>query len=127
MTTRTRVAAQIARQLETDRETAVQQAAAWLVATGRSRQAKYLVQDVAAALATQGHLSARVTVARPLGPSGEAVIETFLREHTGAAEIELEVIVDPAIIGGVRIETPTAELDATVRRQLTMLVEGVRV
>jgi F0F1-type ATP synthase delta subunit len=127
VTTRTQVAEYVASHLAKDRSDAMRQAAAWLVATGRSRQASYLARDIAAALAGQGYVSARITTARPLTPAVRSTVEAFLRTETGAREIELETIVDTAIIGGARIETPTAELDATVRRQLAKLVEGVHI
>jgi F-type H+-transporting ATPase subunit delta len=127
VTTRTQVAEYVAGRLAKDRPAAVREAAAWLVATGRGRQASYLARDVAAALAGQGYVLARITTARPLTAAVRSSVEAFLRAETGAREVELETIVDTAVIGGARIETPTAELDATVRRQLAKLVEGVHI
>jgi F-type H+-transporting ATPase subunit delta len=80
---------------------------------------------VAKLLAERGYVYARVTTARPLAAPVRSSVEAFLRQATGARELELETRVEPAVIGGVRLEIPTAELDATVRHRLAKLVEGV--
>ncbi len=127
MATRTQVADYVATKLSAGRSTAVREAAAWLVATGRARQAPYLARDVAKALSEQGYVYARITTARPLSDETRRQIEAFLRHITGATQLELDTQVDAQLIGGLRLETPTAELDATVRRKLAQLVEGVQV
>lgn len=126
MTSRTQVAEYVADHLTTERPTALRSAAAWLVARGRSRQAQYLAQDVATVLAGRGYVLARVTTARPLSAASRTAVEAFVRRETGARELELETLVDPTVIGGLRLEIPTATLDATVRRRLATLVEGVQ-
>lgn len=128
MASRTRVAHYLASRLADsgDRAKAVQAAAAWLVTTGRSRQDRYLARDVAQALSERGYVLVRIATARPLDADARAAIESFLRRETGAQTLELEEIIDPALIGGVRLELPGAELDATVRRRLTALVEGAQ-
>jgi len=125
MVTRTQVAEYVADKLSSGRTEAVQEAAAWLVATGRARQAQYLSRDVAKALAERGYMFARITSARTTSETARRAIEAFLKTQTGATTVELELGVDANLIGGVRIETPTAELDASVRQTLAQLVEGV--
>lgn len=125
MATRTQVANYIAGKMASGRAEAVQEAAAWLTATGRTRQAEYLARDVAKSLAERGYLYVRITSARAVTAQTQDAISEFLRSTTGARELELELFVDKAVIGGVRIETPTAQLDATVRQKLVKLVEGV--
>ncbi len=127
MATRTQVADYVASKLADGRTEAVQAAAAWLVATRRQRQTAYVTRDVAKALTSQGYLFARLTTARPLSAASREAVKAFLRAETGATELELETVVDGGVVGGIRLETPTAELDGTVRRQLTRLVEGVPV
>lgn len=127
MATRTRVAQFLAEQLAEgqDRQATVQRAAAWLVTQNRGRQASYLARDAAAALAGQhAYLYARVTTARPLSDTSRQQIETYLREQTGARELELDERVDPQLIGGVQLDLPDTRLDASVRRQLTAFIEG---
>ncbi len=125
MASRAQVAAHVASSLTSDRNGAMKSAAAWLVSTGRQRQAGYLARDVAKVLASRGYVSARVTTARPMSDETQGRIEKFIREATGAKELELDTAVDPAIIGGAQIETPDAHLDATVRTKLATFVQGV--
>ncbi len=124
MASRAQVAAYVAGQLPDGRAAALKQAAAWLQDTGRARQATYLVRDVAAAVAREGYVTARITTARPLAPGAQAEIEQYIKGQTGAKQLELEMVVDRDVIGGVRVEVPGAELDATVRRKLDRFVQG---
>ncbi len=126
MATRTQVAQYLTGKLTNDRTEAVREAAAWLVATGRERQARYLARDVAKALSDDGYVFAHVTTARPVTTQTRAAVEQFLRTETGVRELELEFAVDERVIGGLRLETPTAQLDATVSHKLAKLVEGAQ-
>ena len=125
MASRTQVAGVVAERLARhDRRGAVRAAAAWMVSTGRARQARYLARDVATALAGRGYVLAEITTARPLHEAARAELVRFIKQETGAHEVELELIVDASVIGGVRIETPAAMLDATVQTKLNNYVEG---
>jgi F-type H+-transporting ATPase subunit delta len=119
------VAGFVAEKLVKHRKSVVQSAAAWLVATGRTRQADYLARDVAAAFAGDGYVLAQVTTARPLSAEAQQDIEKFIKNGTGATSLELVTVVEPELVGGVRIETPGMQLDATVRRKLAKFAEGI--
>ena len=125
MVTRLEVARYVAEQLPQQRRRTLNEVAAWLVATGRSRQADYLVQDVAMILAQDGYLAARVTTARPLNNALRQEIHTYLASLTGATTTELIEQVDPRVIAGLRLTTPTAELDTTLRHKLTTFVHRI--
>jgi len=125
MVTRLQVARHVAAQLPQHRHQTLKEAAAWLITTGRSRQADYLVQDVAMILARDGYLAARVTTAKPLNSLVRQEIQAYLRAVTNADEIELIEQIDTRIIGGLRLTTPTAGLDATLRHKLTTFVRGI--
>jgi F0F1-type ATP synthase delta subunit len=122
---RAQVASYVADKLPRDRGNAIMQAAAWLVATGRQNQARYLTRDVAHALAQRGYLLVRVESARTLSPEAYRGIESYIVSDSNAQQVEFESIIDPSLIGGVKIETPGRELDASVRRKLAKFVEGV--
>jgi F0F1-type ATP synthase delta subunit len=126
MASRMQVAQYVADELPKDRTKAVQAAAAWLVERGRGRDARYLARDVAAVLAAQGHVLAQVITARPLEAGARQAVEGFIKETTGAKEIELETSVDKTLIGGIKIELPNATMDATVRAKLDKFVEGMK-
>lgn len=125
MVSRMQVAAGVADQMEAGRAQAVKSAAAWLVDHGRIREARYLARDVAAILADRGYLLVNVTTARPLDEGARQKIVAFIKEQTGARELELVATVDKSLIGGVQIETPLAALDASVRTKLARMLEGV--
>ncbi len=125
MASRLQVAQELAGRLVSDRRAAVRQAAAWLLSTGRSRQAQYLANDVATVLAARGHVLVDVTTARPLSEAATTSIRDYIRQATGAQRLELNLHTDRSLIGGVLITTPNAVLDATVRTKLSKYVEGV--
>lgn len=123
--TRMEVARYVAQNLSQGRTQALNEAAAWLISGGQVRQARYLASDVARIVAKSGYLYIVVTTAQPLSSDTKAKIESYLKTVTGAITIEMSEIINPSIIGGVRIETPTAVLDGTVYTKLANLVEGM--
>lgn len=125
MTSRTQVAEYVAEKLTTGRRDAIRQAAAWLVDKKRSREVHYLAGDVARVLETKGYTLARVTTARTISHQASEDIRSYVARQTGARHVELDAAVDEAVVGGVRIETPDQELDATVTHKLAKFVEGV--
>lgn len=125
MATRTQIARNMALGLKNDRTAAITAAAAWLTAKGKTRQARYLAQDVAWILEQEGYVFARVTTAKPLTADAEAAIVAYITSESGAKEVELEKLVDASVIGGVRIETPSSTLDDTVKNRLQALVREV--
>ena len=125
MPTRTTVAEFVASQLVHDRKDVIQEAAAWLVANKRVRQADYFVNDIAKYLQQQGYLYARVSSAYELDTKTKADIMNYLCE-LGPKQVEVEYELDPGLIGGIKIQTPTAKLDASVRMKLDRLVEGLQ-
>lgn len=122
MPSRLQVATYVADQLGRDRAAALRSAAAWLTERGKTRDARYLVRDVAQVLASRGYVFAQVTTAKPLTMGTRRSIEAFLKEATGATEFELEATVEAEMIGGVKIETPGHSLDASVKTKLARYV-----
>ncbi len=91
--------------------------AAYLVLTKRTREAELVVRAVEDTLAERGSVIARVTTAHPL----DATLRREIEQLVDAKTVHLYEIVDPEVIGGVRIETPGAFLDATLKRKLLAL------
>ncbi len=125
MASRMQVAAYVADHLATDRSKALRSAAAWLSAHGHARQATYLARDVAQVLATRGYVLVHVTTARPLSAAARAKVEGFIKEATGAHDLELKTAVEPSMIGGIKIETPGQTLDGSVQTKLAQYVVNV--
>ncbi len=122
MASRMQVATYVADHLAEDRGGALRSAAAWLADKGQGRQARYLARDVAQVLASRGYVLAQVTTARPLSSEARREVERFIKEATGARELELESAVDAGLIGGIKLETPGQALDASVRTKLARYV-----
>lgn len=98
---------------------AIQQLAAYLVQNNRMREADLVVRDIEMALMEKGVVLATVTSARSLTDDMRREIHGLLKaEHVNLAEV-----VDPSVLGGVRIDIPGARYDATVRRKLELLTE----
>ena len=108
-----------------NRENVIAEAAAWLKVHGKSRQARYLAQDIAWALAENGYIFVQFTTARPVDTAVKQQLEQYITQQTDAKTIECEFIVDTKLIGGVLIQTPYGTLDASVRARLAKIVEGV--
>lgn len=96
--------------------------AAYLVATKQSQKVDSLLADIRYQFAySHGVLQASVTSARPLAPDQKTSLSRSLMQHYGARRVELHEVVDPAVLGGVKIDTPDKTLDQTTRSRLQAL------
>lgn len=100
-------------------EVAIDQLAAFLVQTSRTREAGLVVRDIEAELASRGIVVATVTSARALSDN----VKQAVREMLNAKEAYVTEVVDPTVLGGICIDTPGKQYDATVRRKLELLKE----
>lgn len=109
------------------REDLVGMLAAWLKDTQSTRQAQYLIKDIAKILAEKGYVFATVTVAHPMSDSTRQAVERYIsQQFKQPITVELEEILSPDVIGGVCIDTPVGSLDATVKRKLIQIIKGVQ-
>ena len=97
------------------------QLAAFLVESGRTRELELIVRDIEEALAARGLVVADATSASELGDETMKQVTTFLKKSRHADKVYLRENVDPAVLGGVRINIPGHELDATLLHKLTAL------
>ena len=95
----------------------LQEVAAYLVETGRTREMELIVRDIEAALAEKGIVVPDVTSARPLSSSLKAEVAKL----TGAKNVQLRETIDESVLGGMRVTVPGKRFDGTVRRKLTVL------
>lgn len=98
--------------------------AAYLIASNRTKELESILQDIQGNLAEQGFLTGTVTVAHELGAATDATlraVETYALRATGAQNIHLDTIIDPAVLGGIKLELPGRELNATIAHQLQRL------
>jgi len=95
----------------------IRSVAAYLVDARRTRERTLLVRDIEDALASRGHVIADVASAHPL----TTVLEAEIKKLVGADSLQLRELVEPSLLGGVRIDIPGRRFDGTIRRKLTAL------
>ena len=117
------IAIYIAEQLtsKADSKKVVLQLAAYLVDTRRTKELSLIVRDIQFYLSEAGSVSGVITTATTLSAETKKAIEKYIKEQTGAKTVALDSLIDPTVIGGVKVSIPGRELDATVSRSLTVL------
>ena len=109
------------------RDRLVAMLASWLKDTKNTRQSSYLVQDIARQLAHSGYVFITITTAHPITPQTKSSIVDYIHSYYGAnVTLETKEVINPAIIGGVQIDTPNGSLDASVKRKLIQIIKGVQ-
>lgn len=91
---------------------------AHLIANPRGRRVSAALREGARIAADQaGSTLATVTVAAPLNADQQAKLATLLEQSAGRP-VKVTTVVDPALIGGVRIQIADDVIDGTVRARL---------
>lgn len=91
---------------------------AHVVANPRGRRVSAALRESARTAADQGGSElATVTVAAPLTAEQQAKLATLLEQSAGRP-VKVTTVVDPALIGGVRIQIADDVIDGTVRARL---------
>lgn len=119
--TRRELAEYVATQLVAGKQSVVEELAAYLVESRRTREVGLIVRDVESALARHGVVVAHVSSAHPLDAPTRTSIEVLLKQTFGAQELHFEEMVEPVLLGGVKVTAADKELDATSRRRLQQL------
>ena len=103
----------------------IDELAALIIAERREREVDLLVQDIEAKLAERGTVVATVESATPLDTVTKDEIKNLLSSKTNASNQDVKVLlresIDQALIGGFKLRTPTATLDATIAKKLNDL------
>jgi F-type H+-transporting ATPase subunit delta len=95
---------------------------AYLIDSRRQRELELIVRDIEAALLKSGIAIADTTSARALTEAAQKEITAMIKaNYSGITQVALREHIDPAVIGGVKIELPDRQLDATVRTKLEKL------
>jgi F0F1-type ATP synthase delta subunit len=122
---RRKLAAQAARRIATGeiKGTVLKELAAYLIDSGRQREADLLVRDVETALLGHGIAVGTVVSARKLSNEARTTIEAFVKHHYKNIEkVVLRERLDSSVIGGIRLELPDKQLDATVQTRLDKMM-----
>ena len=106
-------------------DTIIEEIASLLVYEKRQREIELLVRDVEAELAEYGEIVASVESARKLDVDTRREIEKYLMSAVGAnnnkSKVTLKESINTTLIGGFKLRTPTATLDATIAKKLNDL------
>jgi len=98
--------------------------AAVLASSKRGGQSRQLAEDVAFEMESRGlRTEATLTSARPLGDDLIGQLEKFIKAETKTDKVIINQVVEPEVIGGVRIETARRSWDQTIKRRLTDIRE----
>lgn len=93
--------------------------AAYLLEERRTHDLESLIRDVMQYRLDHGTLEADIVSAHELPAHVMTDVKAILgREYPHAKEINLDIQIDPSVVGGVRIELPNEQLDMTVRAKL---------
>lgn len=117
---RQKLATYIADQLKAGNSDALNQLAAYLVETGRTDEADRIVLSAQELLERDGYVYAEVTTATKLS----ADMKTKVADLLQATDIEIKETIDPDVLGGIRVKTPSRLFDATIARRLQNLRES---
>ncbi len=118
---RRELAQYVASQLAEGSKDVLMQLAAYLIETRRQSEAALLAREIEQALAEHGVLVIDIVSAHDLGQALLDEVTKMAAAPYNAQDIQVRACVDPSLIGGVRIHTPDAEYDGTIRRKLTKL------
>lgn len=100
-------------------QAAIARLAAYLLHTRRTREADLLARDIELQLLHSGVAIAKVTTAHSLTDQLRSAVEALINADT----TYLNEVIDPSVLGGIRVELPGKQYDATVQRRLTTLRE----
>lgn len=97
------------------------QLAAYLIDSKRTNEVELIVRDIEYELGKQGIVLATVTSAFELSEATHRAVTTLIQDTTSASQVQLRQLIDPTVLGGVKIDLPGLQLDATIARRLTTL------
>jgi F0F1-type ATP synthase delta subunit len=99
----------------------IRELAAYLVSARRTKELDLIVRDIEYELTKRGIVLARVTTAFDLQAATRSAVTKLIKERTNAKNIELEQYIDPAVLGGFKIDLPGLKMDATIAHRLNVL------
>ena len=122
---RRKLAKYAAEQILAGNDAVLEEIAGLLIYEKYEREIDLLVRDIEAELAERGEIVASVESARALDDNTRRKIEQFLAAAVSGKnskpKVSLRESIDPTLIGGLKLRTPTATLDATVLKKLNDL------
>lgn len=102
-------------------EQLVLQLAAFLIDNRRTNEVSLIVRDIEYELTKHGVVLAQVTSVFDLTEATRLAITKLIQATTDAHQVYLRQFIDPGVLGGVKLDLPGLQLDATIARRLTTL------
>jgi F0F1-type ATP synthase delta subunit len=100
----------------------LQELAAYLIDTHRTGEAELVVRDIETRLTLNGVIVGTVVSARELTAAAKKDIEALIKHQYGEkSQVMLRERVDESLIGGIRLELPDRQMDASVKAKLEKL------
>lgn len=125
LVSRRKLAKYAAEQILAGNDAVLEEIAGLLIYEKHEREVDLLVRDIEAELAENGEIVASVESARALDDNTRRKIEQFLAavasDKNSKPKVSLRESIDSTLIGGFKLQTPTATLDATVSKKLNDL------
>ena len=125
LVSRKKLAKYAAEQILAGNDAVLEEIAGLLIYEKHEREVDLLVRDIEAELAERGEIVASVESARALDDKTRRKIEQFLAsaasDKNSKPKVSLRESIDPTLIGGFKLQTPTTTLDATVSKKLNDL------
>ena len=137
LVSRRKLAKYAAEQLLAGNDAVLEEIAGFLIYEKHEREVELLARDIEVELAERGTVVATVESATPLGEATKDAIKRLLSSNSGMESLTsvevpsdhstkditvlLRESIDQALIGGFKLRTPTATLDATVLKKLNDL------
>ena len=122
---RRKLAKYAAEQILAGNDAVLEEIAGLLIYEKHEREIDLLVRDIEAELAENGEIVASVESARALDENTrhkiEQLLATAVSGKNSKPKVSLRESIDPTLIGGLKLRTPTATLDATVLKKLNDL------
>jgi F0F1-type ATP synthase delta subunit len=93
--------------------------AAYLLVEGRVAELDSILRDVEDIWAEQGLIQVVASSAHEIGVDQNEIIEKTVREYFPAAkQIKISQVVDPSIIGGIRLNMANRQIDLSLEAKL---------
>lgn len=123
LVSRRKLAKYAAEQLLAGNDAVLEEIAGFLVYEKHEREVELLARDIEVELAERGTVVATVESARALDLATKDEIKNLLSSNASDQDINvlLRESIDQALIGGFKLRTPTATLDATIAKKLNDL------
>lgn len=109
----------IAKRGDGDQSGLAREIAAYLLDTNKVYELESVLRDVQAMREADGHFEAEVYVAHDITPEIlDEVDEIIKKSKPGAKTITAQQVIDPDVIGGLKVRLANEQLDMTVRNKL---------